>query len=77
MKKYYVYAGYYENYISSEPMPTPYILRKTFRKINRAIQYAESFCDTVIFCDNVKDDLPDYLYDYLQEHNEFFKLPNL
>ena len=66
-KKFYVYAGYYENYISSEPMPAPYVLRRTFRSIDRAIDYAESFEDTVIYCENVKHDLPDYLYETLQD----------
>ena len=62
-KKYYVYAGYYENYVSSEPMPAPYVLRRTFRDIDSAIEYAESFDDYVVYCDNVKYDLPDYIYD--------------
>lgn len=66
-KRYYVYAGYYENYISSKPMPAPYVLRKTFSSINRAIDYAESFGDTVIYCDNVKYDLPDFIYEALQD----------
>lgn len=75
MKKYfYVYAGYYENYISSQPMELPRILRKRFRKIERAINYTESFGDTVIYCENVKDDLPRFLAETLQEQNyEFFK----
>ena len=72
-KKYYVYAGYYENYISSEPMPDPYILRRTFRSIDRAIDYADSFGDEVIYCENVKYDLPDYLYEALQDEDyEYF-----
>lgn len=70
-KKFYVYAGYYENLISSKPLPAPYILRRTFRSIDAAIDYAESFGDHVTYCDNVKYDLPDYLYDALQENNEF------
>lgn len=72
-KKFYVYAGYYENYISSKPMPRPYVLRKTFRSIDRAINYAESFGDTVIYCDNVKYDLPDFMYDAIAETDGFFK----
>ena len=72
-KKYYVYAGYYENYISSKPMPAPYSLRRTFRSIDRAIDYAESFGDTVIYCDNVKYDLPDWIYDAIVETDGFFK----
>lgn len=73
-KKYYVYAGYYENYVSSEPMPAPYILRRTFRSIDRALDYAESFGDYVVYCDNVKYDLPDFLYENLQDSDyEFFR----
>ena len=68
-KKYYVYAGYYENYISSKPMPAPYILRRTCRTIEIAINYADSFGDTIVYCDNVKYDLPDYIYEVLQDTN--------
>lgn len=74
-KKFYVYAGYYENYISTQPMPAPYVLRRTCRTIENAIKYADSFGDTVIYCDNVKDDLPNYLYEYLQDTEyEYFKI---
>lgn len=77
-KKYYVYAGYYENYISSEPMPDPYILRRTFRSIDRAIDYADSFGDEVIYCENVKYDLPDYLYEALQDEDyEYFTVSGI
>lgn len=74
-KKFYVYAGYYENYISTQPMPAPYVLRRTCRAIENAIKYADSFGDTVIYCDNVKDDLPRDLYEYLQDNEyEYFKI---
>ena len=73
-KKFYVYAGYYELYISSEPMPEAFMLQKWFRKIERAIEWAEAWEDTIIYCENVKDDLPDYIREVLQENNyEFFK----
>ena len=73
-KKFYVYAGYWENYISSEPMPAPYVKRRAFSNIDRAIDYAESLGDTVIYCDNVKYDLPDYLYEALQDEDyEYFR----
>ncbi len=74
-KKFYVYAGYWENYISTQPMPAPYVLRRTCRTIENAIKYADSFGDTVIYCDNVKDDLPNDLYEYLQDTEyEYFKI---
>lgn len=74
-KKFYVYAGYYENYISTQPMQAPYVLRRTCRTIENAIKYADSFGDTVIYCDNVKDDLPNDLYEYLQDTEyEYFKI---
>ena len=74
-KKFYVYAGYCENDISTQPMPAPYVLRRTCRTIENAIKYADSFGDTVIYCDNVKDDLPNLLYEYLQDTEyEYFKI---
>ena len=64
-----------ENYISTQPMPAPYVLRRTCRTIENAIKYADSFGDTVIYCDNVKDDLPNLLYEYLQDTEyEYFKI---
>ena len=72
-KRFYVYAGYYENFITSEPMPAPFVKRRSFGNIEKAIDYAESFGDEVIYCDNVKYDLPDYLYEYLQDNDyEYF-----
>lgn len=75
-KKFYVYAGYYENFISTHPMPAPYVLRRICRTIENAIKYADSFDDNVVYCDNVKDDLPTFLYETLQESGyEYFKIP--
>lgn len=71
-KKFYVYAGYYENYISSERMPKPFILQGVRDTIEEAISYADSFGDNIEYCENVKDDLPDYLYEFLQEHGYSF-----
>ena len=76
-KKYYVYAGYWENYISSEHMPAPYVLRKTFRSIDRALEYADNLGDEVIYCDNVKYDLPDWLYETLQDNDYEFFVPEI
>lgn len=73
-KKFYVYAGYYELYISTKPMPAPYVLQRTCRTIENAIKYADSFGDNIVYCDNVKYDLPDYIYDALQDSDyEYFK----
>ena len=73
-KKFYVYAGYYELYISSEPMPAPYMFQRWFWKIERAIKYAESWDDTIQYCENVKDDLPTMLAEMLeQDEYEYFK----
>ena len=72
-RKFYVYAGYYELYISTKPMPAPYVLQRTCRTIENAIKYADSFGDNIVYCDNVKYDLPDYIYDALQDSDyEFF-----
>lgn len=74
MKKFYVYAGYYELYISSEEMPAPYMYQAEFDDIEKAIEYAEEWEDTIIFCENVKDDLPEYIQIANQETDyEYFK----
>lgn len=66
-KKFYVYAGYYEVYVSAQPMPEPYILQSTHRKIERALEAAEKFDVTINYCESVKNDLPTFLYETLQD----------
>lgn len=74
MKKFYVYAGYYELYISSKEMPAPYMYQADFDNIEEAIKFAEEWEDTIIFCENVKDDLPTDIYEFNQETDyEYFK----
>lgn len=72
--KFYVYAGYYENYISTKPLSKPRILRRYFkRNIRAAIRYAESFEDCVIFCTNTRKYLRDRnLIEWLDEHHEWY-----
>lgn len=71
---FYIYAGYYELYISTEPMNYPYTLQAEYKSINQAINYCESIGDHIIYCESVKDYLPDYLYEYLQDNNyQYFK----
>ncbi len=71
-KRFFVYAGYYENYISVKPMYAPRVYRSNFPTIDEAIAYAESFKDTVIYCENVKDNLPTFIAEALKEKNEFY-----
>ena len=37
--KYYVYAGYYENFISGHKLPKPYTLRDEFKTFDEAFDY--------------------------------------
>jgi len=71
-KRFFVYAGYYENYISVKPMYAPHVYSNNFPTIDEAIAYAESFEDTVIYCENVKDDLPTFFAKEIEEKNEFY-----
>ena len=72
--KFYVYAGYYEQYISTKPMDPPRVFERYFLKIENAIKYAESFNDTVIYCRNVEQYLPEgYPHDAIEENNEFYE----
>ena len=75
-KEFYLYAGYYELYLSSEPMPEPYVWQATFDNTDEAIDFAEEeIGDTLIYCDNVRDDLSNpYLVEYLDEHHEWFNI---
>ena len=48
--KYYVYAGYYENYISGHKLPKPYTLRDEFKTFDEALDYVlENWEDDAIF----------------------------
>lgn len=67
--KFYVYAGYYELYISTEPLSLPRVYQKEFDDIRDAIAYCEEIDDTIIYCENVKDYLPNYIYEINQENN--------
>lgn len=73
-KRFFVYAGYYENYISVKPMYAPRVYRSNFPTIDKAIAYAESFEDNVIYCKNVRDYLPNYLKEAIDERHEWFNI---
>ena len=48
--KYYVYAGYYENFISGHKLPKPYTLRDEFKTFDEAFDYVlENWEDDAIF----------------------------
>ena len=48
--KYYVYAGYYENFISGHKLPKPYTLRDEFKTFDEALDYVlENWEDDGIF----------------------------
>lgn len=53
-------------------MGKPYCYQKRFRKIENAIKYAESWEDTIHYCENVHEYLPQWQRDILDENNEFF-----
>ena len=71
---FYVYAGYYELYISTEPLALPRVFQQMFDHIEDAIAYCEDLDDNIVYCENVKEYLPDYIYEYNQENNyQYFK----
>ena len=48
--KYYIYAGYYENFISGHKLPKPYLLRDEFKTFDDALDYVlENWEDDDIF----------------------------
>ena len=72
--KFYVYAGYYEIYISSKPLNKPHVFLKKFkRNIRGALKFAESFDDTIRYCRNIRKYLRDKnLVEWLDEHQEWY-----
>ena len=58
---YYVYAGYYENFISGHKLPKPYTLRDKFKTFDEALDYVwENYeDDAIFFTEDVIDDAID------------------
>lgn len=54
---YYVYAGYYENFISGHKLPKPYVLRDTFKTFDEAYEYVMENWedDTLLFTKDVAE----------------------
>jgi len=62
LKKYYLYAGYYELFISGHELKKPYVLLEEFDTMEDALDYAEeNYGDTVFFTQDVIDANPDYV----------------
>ena len=59
--KYYVYSGYYENFISGHKLPKPYTLRDEFKTFDEALDYVwENWeDDDIFFTEDVIDDAID------------------
>ena len=77
--KYYVYAGYYENFISGHKLPKPYTLRDEFKTFDEALDYVwENWeDDDIFFTKDVIDDAIDNGFindenwkDYLMEESK-------
>lgn len=56
--KYYVYVGYYENFITGHKLPKPYELEKQFNDLEDAIEYVigEYDDDSLFYTDDVIDE---------------------
>lgn len=71
--KYYVYAGYYENYITGHKLPPPYILREVFDSFNNAQDYvmANYGDDTVLYTEDVAENIPPHCIsgEYIMEND--------
>lgn len=61
MKRIYVYAGYYENYITDKKMKAPYILWGNFDSVAAAFDAAEETEDWVFIDRDLIDDCPYYM----------------
>ena len=60
--KYYVYAGYYENYISGHKLPKPYVLRDEFKSFGEAFDFLYDNWpdDQIFFTKDVADEAEKY-----------------
>ena len=58
IKTYYVYAGYYENFISGHKLPKPYTLRAEFKTFDDAVNFVWKNWedDGIFFTEDVIDD---------------------
>lgn len=60
-KKYYLYAGYYELFISDKPLPNSYFLQGVFGDIAQAEQFAESYDEWINYDEDILEDSEYYL----------------
>lgn len=51
--KIYLYAGYYELYITDKPMDRPYTLLSWHKSVDNAVKEAERIDDTYFFQDDL------------------------
>lgn len=78
-KKYYVYSGHYEMYISDVPMyaaPSNYPYR-TFSTFEKAFEYASKKEVDILYSERLKDEVCDFYgdSDYYNDNTEFFFNP--
>lgn len=55
-KKYYLYAGYYELFISDKPLPDSYFLQGVFSDIAQAEQLAEGYDEWINYDEDILED---------------------
>ena len=77
MRKIYVYAGYYELFVSSKPMAAPYMYQAEFNTVSEAEKWLDENFDTendTVFYERPLYDesrLAEYLLD--EEEAEYYK----
>ena len=56
MTKYYVYAGYYEIYVSDRPLRRPLMFQGWHKSLERALEHADSFDVSVLYDESILDE---------------------
>ncbi len=67
-KTFYLYAGYYELFLSDRPLRCPLTLQSKHKSIGGAVRKAESYDDTIHADERLAPDLHDYYGDYIPIH---------
>ena len=71
MTKYYVYAGYYEIYVTNRPLRRPLMLQGWHKSLEKALEHAESFDVSVLYDRSILEDCCNHYGAFSDEFEEY------
>ena len=75
--RFYVYAGYYEWYISTKTLPEPRIFQRTFGTFEKAVRFAKKHDDWINYMEDVEKYMDPFEASCIRENQGFLKYEEL